>query len=83
MCSDRTNWYIYFEYVYWDGDCKLYTERVVDSDPGSPSDIVLSSWQIAALRVVASCGGKGSQSVMCLFLNREHVFCLCDKAVLL
>ena len=53
--------YIYFGYCYWDGDCILYTERVVDSGPGSPSDSMLSSWEIAALRVVASCGGRGSQ----------------------
>ena len=63
-------------------DCILYTERVVDSGAGSPSDLVLSSWEIAAGRVVASCGGRGSQEVLRVFLNREDVFCLCDKAAL-
>ena len=71
MCSDRTNWYIYFGYGYWDGNCIAYTEWVVDSGPGSPSDLVLSSWEIAALQVVASCGGRGSQLVLRVFLNRE------------
>ena len=41
----------------------LCMRQVVDGGPRSPSDLVLSSWEIAALRVVASCGGRGSQSV--------------------
>ena len=47
-CSDRTNWDMYFGYCYWGGDCILCTKHVVDSGPGSPSDLVLSSWEIAA-----------------------------------
>ena len=31
----------------------MYTKQVVDSGPGSPSDLVLSSWEIAAIWVVA------------------------------
>ena len=31
--------------------------------------------EIAALRVVASCGGRGSQSVLRVFLNREKPLC--------
>ena len=74
MCSDRANWYIYFGYCYWDGDCIYCAKRVVYSGPVSPSDLVLSSWEIAALRMVASCGGRGSQSVPRVFLKREDVF---------
>ena len=47
MCSDRTNWDMYFGYCYWGGDCILCTKQVVDSGPGSPSDLVLSSYEIA------------------------------------
>ena len=36
------NWYTYFGYCYWDGDRIFGTKRVVDSGPGSPSDLVLS-----------------------------------------
>ena len=43
ICSDRTNWYMYFGYCYGGGDCILYTKHIVDSGPGSPSDLVLSS----------------------------------------
>ena len=61
----------------------MYTKRVVDSGPGSPSNLVLSSWEIAALWVVASCGGRRSQLVLRVFLKREDVFCLCDNPALL
>ena len=64
---------MYFGYCYWDGDCILYTKQVVDGGPVSPSDLVLSSWEIAALWVVASCGGRGSQVVPRVFLKREDV----------
>ena len=50
ICSDRANWGIYFGYCCWVWDCILLTKRVVDSGPGSPSDLVLLSWEIAALR---------------------------------
>ena len=43
ICSDRTNWDMYFGYCYWGGDCILCTKQVVDSGPGLPSDLVLSS----------------------------------------
>ena len=51
----------------------LYTKRVVDSGPGSLSDLVL--WEIAALRWwPRSCGGRGSQSVGRVFLKKVDVF---------
>ena len=64
---------MYFGYCYWDGDCILYAKQVVDSGLGSPSNLVLSSLEIAAL-VVASCSGRGCQSVPRVFLKREDVF---------
>ena len=42
-----------------------------------------TSCEIAALLVVASCGGRESQGVLRRFLTRVDVFCLCDKAALL
>ena len=39
---------MYFGYCYGGGDCILCTKQVVDSDPGSPSNLVLSSYEIAA-----------------------------------
>ena len=48
QCSDSTNWGIYFGYCYWDRDGILYAKQVADSGPGSPSDLVLLSWETAA-----------------------------------
>ena len=39
---------MYFGYCYWGGDCILYTKQIVDSGPGSPSDLVLSPQETAA-----------------------------------
>ena len=39
---------MYFGYCYLGGDCILCTKQVVDIGPGSPSDLVLLSWEIAA-----------------------------------
>ena len=50
---------------------------------GVPSDIVCHRRRLPPLRVVASCGGRGSQEVSRVFLEREDVFYLCDKAALL
>ena len=82
MCSERANWYT------WSYILRILLLRWglhIVHGLGSPSDLMLSSWEIAALRVVASCGGRGSQSVLRVFLNREdvHLFCLCGKAALL
>ena len=46
----------------------------MDSGSGSPGDLMLSSWEIAAIRVVASCGGRGSRAVRRVFSQREDVF---------
>ena len=47
MCSDRTNWYMYFRYCYGGGNYILYAKPIVDSGPGSPSDRALSSEETA------------------------------------
>ena len=74
QCSDCMNWGIYFGYCYWDGGYILYVKQVADSGPGSPSNSTLSSWETAAGRVVASCGGRGVSQSDVLFLKGIDVF---------
>ena len=39
---------MYIGYCYGGGNYILYTKQIVDSGPGSPSDLVLSSQEIVA-----------------------------------
>ena len=54
---------MYFGYCYWGGDCILRMKQVVDSGPGSPSDLVLLSWAIVVVvvswEIAAFAGGSG------------------------
>ena len=53
----------------------LYVKQVADSGPGLPTDLVLSSWEIAAGRVVASCSGRGELvSWACILEESRRVF---------
>ena len=46
MCSDLTNWYIYTsDIVIGTGIVYCTRNGHIDSGPGSPSDLVLSSWE--------------------------------------
>ena len=67
---------MYFRYCYWGGDCILCTKQVVDSGPGSPSDLVLSSWEIANLWVYSEdlCNYESySSCLLCIFAVLECV----------
>ena len=79
------NWdyILYFGYCYWDGDCILCTKQVVDGGSGLLSDLVCRRRRLPPLLVVASCGGKGSWRVPRVFLEKQDVSMLCDKAALL
>ena len=53
----------------------IYCEAGRDSGPGSPSNLVLLSWETAAGRVVASCGGRGELvSWSCNLRESRRVF---------
>ena len=74
---------MYFGHCYWDGDCILCTKQVIDGGPGFLSNLVCRRRRLPPLLVVASCGGRCSRGVPCVFLKKQDVFRLCGKAALL
>ena len=66
--------YILWPYGYWGGDCILYTKQVVDGGSGLLSNLVCRRRRLPPLLVVASCGGRCSLRVPCVFLEKQAVF---------
>ena len=63
---------MYFGYCYW--DCILCMKQVIDSGPGSPSDLTLSSWEIAAFTGGGLLRWQGeSGSSACILVERRHI----------
>ena len=60
----------------------MCTKQVVDGGSGLLSNLVCRRRRLPPLLVVASCGGRRSLGVPCVFLKKQDVFMSCDKAAL-
>ena len=83
LCSDRTNWYMYFGYCHGVGIIYITRNRSQTVVRGRLATARCRRRRLPPLRVVASCGGRNKQGVGRLFLSNEDVFSICDKAALL